>query len=133
MAPGVIVVGEQPNGEVGDEGALARSRLPEYAGITAERFLRHPRQNLLPRGGWSRPAARASAALLLAEDHDVFVLCGRRVADAFAVPGGWLSLVPIPAAPDRRALLIPHPSGRCRVWNDEGFRRRARAVLSLFL
>lgn len=135
MGPQVLIVGEQPNGELSEDGPLAGSRLAEYAGIDRGRFLRHRRVNLLPNGDrWSASVARQAAQeTALEAPETVFVLCGRRVAQAFGISHGWLSIVPLPGAPHVRAVVIPHPSGRCRVWNDGHFRRRARAVLSEFL
>lgn len=91
--------------------------------------------NMLPpskkAGAWDDELAESVAAFLLAEvanEYSVVYLCGRRVCDSFAWPGefgdamtfdfaaGWDYLL------DRRPLFValPHPSGRCRVWNDAG-------------
>jgi hypothetical protein len=81
--------------------------------------------------------ARGSARALyyrwrtVGEPRTRFVLCGRRVADAFAhvleaPDAGWFR---------RREwagieyAAIPHPSGRCREYNDPSYVERAREVV----
>lgn len=78
--------------------------------------------------------AEAFAATLRLE-HDVVVLLGRRVAAAFGVDARWpfyewtfLLRGPCPRAERwplvvtdqevTRAVVLPHPSGRSRWWND---------------
>lgn len=99
--------------------------------------------NLLPPypecGRWDATAAALNAAAFMPELHRfrVIVLLGRRVADAFAVEGaGELppqlgSVVHVTHGPlSRRVLLLPHPSGLCRMWNDEKFMERARRLVA---
>jgi uracil-DNA glycosylase len=55
------------------------------------------------------------------------LLCGRKVATAFGYGReGFLSAVSLPG---ERLVFLPHPSGLCRWWNDEGNRSRARDAL----
>lgn len=79
---------------------------------------------------WSVPEARrAAAALVLADNRRIFILLGSKVCGAFGLdfepyrirrePGG------IPAV----FVVLPHPSGLCRLWNEPGAIERARAVL----
>ena len=88
------------------------------------------RANLLDRGRWSAPMARASATKLL-DDHDVLVLLGRKVCDAFnqggAVPGHRRVL--LVGERERVLVRLPHPSGRSRAWHDPTMERRCRDVL----
>jgi hypothetical protein len=87
-------------------------------------------------GHWSMPAARAHATKLRegrAEDP-IFVLLGRKVATAFGLPGedfftcGWWGSL---FEREARWLLLPHPSGRCLVWNDRTAITRTRVALRI--
>jgi hypothetical protein len=94
----------------------------------------------LCRGKWSAPKAREEAARL-ARLHPTatFVLLGKKVRDAFGIyqldgdetirvirGKNWVSeLVSQP----RTVVLLPHPSGRCRAWNEPGAIERARWAL----
>ncbi len=77
---------------------------------------------------WSAPAARKRATELL-DDHPYpggFVLLGAKVASAFGA--GFA-----PFARFGRTLILPHPSGLCRLWNGpESFRRARSAVRAAF-
>lgn len=114
-----------PRGAAGD-------RMREILGMTDQEYLRaFDRQNLCT-GTWSRRSAVARAGELLAQRRSLYVLLGRRVADAFLPPprremfalveqryGDWAA----------RLLLLPHPSGRCRLWNEPGAAESARRLL----
>ncbi len=77
-------------------------------------------------GPWSLSEARRRAADLLGEGGR-FVLLGRKVADAFGVPHARpFSTV------DEVLLCLPHPSGLCRSWSEEGAVRRAREAVAAF-
>lgn len=101
-------------------------------GLSSSRYRRFPRYDLCV-GKWSAKAARSRAGVLLGEHarSDVFVLLGRKVAEAFGVADlaafSWID------APDRRIVLLPHPSGRCRDWQEPGTFERARTLLSAAL
>lgn len=86
------------------------------------------RVNLLDGPKWGVPAARA-AAVQLCRRGQPLILLGVRVAKAFGVdsePFRRRRLV-IPAdLLDVNVLILPHPSGRCRVWNEPGAVNRAR-------
>ena len=91
-------------------------------------------------GRWSIPAARVRAAALDRADASVgptaclnrtpIVLLGAKVAQAFG-----LAFVPYTTqktAAGRTALILPHPSGLSRAWNEPGaFLRVRRAVADL--
>lgn len=85
---------------------------------------RYDRVNLCA-GKWSAPEARLRAAGLVS-DGALLVLLGAKVAAAFG-----LDHEPFTVAGLRGAVVVqlPHPSGRCRVWNDPASYGRARAVL----
>lgn len=109
-------------------------RTPTYMGFT--------RYNLCV-GKWSTRDARWQARAILAmHQGDLLVLLGRKVTGAFfrgALPElnwpaefsrSWL------CHPSRIAtrefdniVVLPHPSGLCRSWNEPGAFERARAVL----
>lgn len=66
---------------------------------------------------WDAHLARRVADLLLERDEfHGYLLAGRRVAESFglhraAIPSRW-------ELAGRPALVLPHPSGLCRLWND---------------
>jgi hypothetical protein len=78
--------------------------------------------------------ARMSAcdALVDAEDGDVFVLLGARVAAAFDMEDLplWKSKYVLTRHGVLKFIRLPHPSGRCREWNDKNSRARARRAMS---
>lgn len=97
-------------------------------GMTAYEYLRtFERVNLLTGPKWSAPWARQAAEALTAKHR---VLLGARVAAAHGLEfkpfttardpawdGGWL------------AVVLPHPSGRSRLWNDKGAADHARRLV----
>lgn len=79
-----------------------------------------------PPGPWDDRLARHVARLLLSEPYDVYLLAGRRVAASFglvgaAIPSMW-------RVAGKRLLVVPHPSGRNRLWNDPTVRARVREM-----
>ncbi len=81
-------------------------------------------------GAWSLPAARQRAAEIRAEvawaGWKLLVLLGARVRQAFGGPA------PFEHGRDPLGctwLGLPHPSGRCLLWNDRANVARARAIL----
>ena len=81
-------------------------------------------------GSWSIREARAKAVLL--KDHysskEVgFVLLGRKVSLAF----GLEKQAPFSQTiqDDFPMVILPHPSGLCRIWNEPGAFRRAQDIL----
>jgi hypothetical protein len=76
------------------------------------------RVNVLQRpleGKWPAAEARAWGEHVLEMFTDVpLVVLGRRAADALGLSGELPSFV----RGDRVACLLPHPSGRCRLWNQ---------------
>src|ERR1019366_478944 len=78
-------------------------------------------------GKWSVKAARARAGELLASrDAGAVVLLGARVCNAF-----MLAFVPFSVVQGGRlsVVILPHPSGLSRAWNEPGAYDRARSVL----
>ena len=76
-------------------------------------------------GKWSMRAARARAVEIRAIPT-WFILCGAKVARAWGLP-----FSPLEVFSD--VLVLPHPSGLCRLWNEPGFIRRTREVVKKFI
>lgn len=89
---------------------LCRKILRMDPGIYLEEF---DRVNLV-NGEWDRSAAKEAASKLT---HSLRVLLGRRVCEAHGIDYSpfWLF---IDAGRGRLFLVLPHPSGRCRTWNE---------------
>jgi hypothetical protein len=117
-----------PRGAAGDR--LCRLIMGLSGGEYMARF---DRVNLCA-GRWSVRDARAMANRLSreAEERPAIVLLGRKVSDAFGIEyepftvkrgreraGAWRTTV----------VVLPHPSGLCRTWNETGAIDRARAAL----
>jgi len=95
-------------------------------------------------GGWDRAAAEAAADALFKEQAlsgQPTVLLGARVCRAF-----WLEFRPFSTfeaerwlgleggeALTMRGAILPHPSGRCRIWNEPANRLRAAATVAAAL
>lgn len=128
----LLIVGERPSGPVDADGPLAGRAgrfLATLAGISFESYLCWPRVNLFEAPGdrWDARAARLRARAILVEHPDVdLLLLGRRVSDAFSVP--YTAFTAHQAA-GTTAYVLPHPSGRNRVWNDREAQRRAARFL----
>lgn len=122
-------------------------RLQRILGLTRDEYLdKFDRANLCE-GKWSMPAARRRATELLNGEHDVYILLGRKVADAFRHPGAspfttsfsYRSLVVVgdaeallnPPLVQKVRVYLPHPSGLNRVWNDPHAADEARRLLRL--
>ena len=103
-------------------------------GLTVKEYLRRfERVNLLQRPKWSARAARDAAACMLVEKGLTakFVLLGRKVFDAFSahVPDdrSWA-----PFVARGQFLMLPHPSGLCRIWSEPGRFAQAREAVRDF-
>lgn len=97
----------------------------------AEYLRRYDRANVLDRGGkWSAPEARAAAAAKVFGRKRVVAL-GAKVAAALRLPTAPFAEheVALPGFGSRRVLVLPHPSGLCRSWNEAGAYERARAMV----
>lgn len=107
----------------------AGSRLKDILGMTnAEYLATFDRANLMPnRLKWDLKAARARAIAL---PHTRRILLGSRVCQAHLIQ---FDVFEPYYFRDGQALVFPHPSGRCRIWNDRTNIDRARAALKEFL
>lgn len=109
-----------PDGCSGDR--LARQIL----GMSREHYLEvFDRVNLCG-GGWSKWLADMSAARLASEGRRL-ILLGSKVSGSFG-----FAFEPF-SKPVRGVLIMPHPSGRCRLWNDGVNIQRAREAVSEFV
>jgi hypothetical protein len=121
-------------------------------GMTMREYMRaFDRVNLMSGSKkWSLPGAREAARELLdrtpkgesavlpshrIEFGQPLILLGARVARAFR-----LTYTPFELhawgdglGDHRRILVLPHPSGRCRAWNEPGSYERARRMVREFL
>lgn len=81
---------------------------------------------------WDMDRAKLKADSVVYENTGPIVLLGSRVAKAFGLKDIKLFSVfqGIKGTRLKRTfVLLPHPSGRCRVWNDKGSYQKARRVL----
>ena len=103
-------------------------RFCEILGITAEEYeLMFDRINLC-RGEWNWQTARLVAEILLRmSSYTQIVLFGRKVARAFGLQN--FEAFSMIQEGETRMFLLPHPSGRCRVWNDGENIKRARKLM----
>lgn len=106
------------------ERAEKRNLLPRYPG----RGAKAGKGDAFPR----KAASQAAASLLTSLEGAYVILVGVGVAEAF----GFSRPVPLLCArytlQDCAVLVIPHPSGVCRWWNDPANVRAARRTLRRF-
>lgn len=75
-------------------------------------------------GEWSKREARSSAARLLSLASGRVILLGKKVCEAAGIdylPYTWLSTAD--------TVILPHPSARCRAWNESGAFERSHQTL----
>ncbi len=109
----------------------AGQRLAEFVmGLDRADYLRRFDRANLCTFKWSVPAARERAGELLQRDNPVLVLLGAKVAGAFGQIFEPFT-VRRTALASRTLVVLPHPSGLCRVWNEPNAVARARAALRL--
>lgn len=121
----------------------AGNRLRLHLGLTDRQYLDlFDRANLCV-GRWSAGAARDKAWELFGEGYRLgrpaIILLGRKVTDAFRgsiIKDAYSNAMEACAEPFRvldavapKIVLLPHPSGRSRAWNDPMARDKARALL----
>lgn len=118
----------------------AGGRFARVLGLDDRAYLRaFVRRNLLTADRWSVPAARSAADQILAEHpaHDRMVLLGARVAAAFGLSFRdhlcevRRELVGTTSPQVRDVLVVPHPSGLSRAWNDPATAPRVRAAVEV--
>lgn len=99
-------------------------------GMTEREYIKTFCRTNLCIGPWhAKNAARAAADIMVQSRSDALVLLGARVCRAFGVPFS-------PFRVERAGIdapivgILPHPSGRCRIWNVPGSTERARATIA---
>jgi len=106
-------------------------------GMEPRQYIRaFDRVNLCPER-WSVGVARERADAVKADpSHRVIVLLGSKVAAAFGVKYEpftvhelWPGFLSPPCLAKKRFVVLPHPSGLCRAWNEPGSFDKARRVL----
>jgi hypothetical protein len=137
----VLLVGEhnphsdEPYSDLWPEPAQsAGGRLCKILRLTLRQYVASfARTNLLRTQRWSVPHARTHALRLT---HRRRILLGARVAAAHGVKFRLFRVVALRAGAvaDHAVwvLVLPHPSGRCRIWNDRANIKRARAAVRRF-
>ncbi len=110
-----------PRGAAGD-------RLRRILGMTVREYLRAFERVNLCRRVWDDDYASWAAGEVVHSAQrrgQPVILLGARVAKAVGVPY-------LPFRRQLNTLVLPHPSGRCRTWNDrENWTRARRAVSAL--
>jgi hypothetical protein len=103
-------------------------RLRRIMGLTDEQYLEHvARINLCDEKKWNAELVRRRFNSVDRTGVGVIVLLGARVREALMGPPPF-EILSVPCAATW-FVGLPHPSGRCRAWNDAGAARRARAIL----
>lgn len=99
-------------------------------GLSPIEYLRRFDRANLCESVWDRETARAVARniVLAADEYDALVLLGRRVCDAFGVDFAPFTLARLETV-GAPVVVLPHPSGLCRAWNDTATFERARRLV----
>lgn len=94
-------------------------------GLTDDEYMdRFDRVNLCD-GKWSIKSARERADLLR-HTHSRHILLGAKVAAAFGVEFKPFEVI-------QSLLVLPHPSGLNRMWQEQGAFERARKAVTAYL
>lgn len=116
-----------PRGAAGD-------RLRVILGLSDMNYLRLFDRTNLCVGEWNLRAARAAAdrIKLLRDErgrwHPV-ILLGAKVCRAFKIPFKPFAWFAERLTGGAVYVVLPHPSGRCRLWNERGAARKARRAV----
>jgi len=81
-------------------------------------------------GRWSIREARLEAARLLTTGTGPVVVLGAKVSAAFGLAFEPYANTTL-GDPVRAAVILPHPSGLCRLWWEPGAYERARRALNI--
>jgi len=112
----------EPQGATGDR--LCRIIM----GLTHHQYLRRFDRFDLCTRRWSTPRAREQARIIVSQGYAKIVLLGARVRGAFRVIESEAA-IPDFFTVSGRYVLLPHPSGRNRIWQEPGSIERARRFL----
>lgn len=108
------------------EGSAGHRLATTILGIGVDAYLARFERRNLSTGDWYMQLARMNAVEVRRRFSRI-IACGVRVAAAFELPTTPFRLHDLLSC---RVLVIPHPSGLCRVWNDLGAADRARAMVA---
>lgn len=107
------------------------NRLRQHLGLRDATYERLQKINLCTKK-WSLREARERAQLLTERGAvgglRIIVLLGAKVRDAFGLEMEFFGVLSDPAVTPV-FVLLPHPSGLNRLWNQPGARERAQAIL----
>lgn len=112
----------------------AGHRLRRILGLPRDDYRALRRTNLC-RGDWDGRAARERAREILSSGRVVVVMLGRKVAQAFGFRGEFFTRTDahvrgfFDGKVDYCLASLPHPSGRCLIWNRSDSAIRARDLL----
>ena len=139
LVPRILLVGEYNPHSRADAHALLPTpkgatgdRLRRIIGVSTSQYMRaFDRTNLLMTPRWDGKLARQVADGLT---HTRRILLGARVAAAHGLKflpfHRFLVVYPFK---QYRALILPHPSGLCRIWNERGAAKAARDAVARFI
>ena len=143
MGDPVLLVGESnPYGADPDfalypspEGSAGWRLCVDILGMQRSRYLATFARVNLCAGRWSIREARARAADLRATAGNI-VLLGSKVAAAFGYAFDPFSFrvevaAVYPLVVPRQVAILPHPSGRCRLWNEPDAVANARRAVAM--
>lgn len=109
-------------------------RLRRILGLSVRSYVPLAKYNLCV-GDWMTVAARARAADVM-RAHRVIVALGAKVRAAFMYWRGGLwtgqSAPFVASSGDHTFVVLPHPSGLCRAWNEPGVVERARELVKKY-
>lgn len=133
-----LLVGENPGANTHPDLPLfpwpersSAGRLLEMSGLTAGQYLGGLyRRNLVDEPRWSRSAGAHRARSIVTALFEMpkglrVVLCGSKVARAFGLRVEWWT--PVRLDSRQTCVVVPHPSGLNRVYNDDSARARTGA------
>lgn len=102
-------------------------RLRAILNLSSGEYLRSFDRVNLCRLRWVLKTARKKADELVCDRPGTIIMLGRKVATAFRKPRQEMF------TKEGELILLPHPSGRCLLWNDQWALMRARELLADFL
>lgn len=99
-------------------------------GMGETQYLRVFDRTNLCNGPWTLEEARRKAQVIAGRRHGPLILLGAKVCQAFNLPYAPFSVQTSFLGPDRAIYILPHPSGRCRTWNEPDAAERARKLIA---
>lgn len=129
-----LIVGESPNPSVNTTHSVLDPRVPNGSGarlanimgLTTDEFVHKFSRVNICIAKFDKSAARNNALVLKSSSlYEKFVLLGKNVAESFG-----FKYEPFTVKRSRAYFVIlPHPSGKCRIWNaPESFNMARKAL-----